>query len=164
MIVRFLWLLSDPYHLLFCLHSDIVNSGAIGSFIAIALNHEGKLRSMAIEAIRVLSEDTSPNRRTRSQLCEEGAAMSLGRALKDDVTKLHSSITPSRRKIVDGADHSLDELHDALCALANILEPIQPGNDATTKLRFVSSISDPTQNLIQGCIETAESGGLDSLL
>lgn len=143
---------------------DIVNSGAIGSFIAIALNHEGKLRSMAIEAIRVLSEDTSPNRRTRSQLCEEGAAMSLGRALKDDVTALHSSIKPARRRTVGGTDHSLDELHDALCALANILEPIQPGNNTATKLRFVSSISDPTQNLIQGCIETAESGGLDSLL
>ena len=141
-----------------------MNSGAIGSFIAIALNHEGKLRSMAIEAIRVLSEDTSPNRRTRSQLCEEGAAMSLGRALKNDVTDLHSAISSSNGRVNAGANQNLDELHDALCALANILEPIQPGNNAATKLRFVSSISDPTENLIQGCIETSESGGLDSLL
>jgi CHAT domain/Leucine Rich repeat len=146
----------------FC--SDIVNSGAIGSFIAIAANHEGKLRSMAIEAIRVLSEDTSPNRRTRSQLCEEGAAMALGRALKDGVTGLHNAMKPSRESIGLGGGLSIDELHDALCALANILEPVQPGNSGTTKLRFVPSNSDPTQNLIQGCIETAESGGLDSLL
>jgi len=120
---------------------------------------------MAIEAIRVLSEDTSPNRRTRSQLCEEGAAMSLGGALKEAVASLNSSINPLRPEILNTATSSLDELHDALCGLANILEPIQPGNAAaTTRLRFVSSISDPTQNLIQGCIETAESGGLDSLL
>ena len=145
-------------------YSDIVNSGAIGSFIAIAINHEGKLRSMSIEAIRVLSEDTSPNRRTRSQLCEEGAAMALGCALRDDVKALHNSLNRPARANGSIKELSLDELHDALCALANILEPIQPGNNPTTKLRYVPSNSDPTQNLIQGCIETAESGGLDSLL
>jgi hypothetical protein len=151
----------NTYLCLYIYYSDIVNSGAIGSFISIAADHGGKLRSMAIDAIRVLSEDTSPNRRTRSQLCEEGAAKALGRALKDDVKDLHNSIRPSAR---GKNEHSLDELHDALCALANILEPIQPGKSTTTKLRYVPSNSDPTQNLIQGCIETAESGGLDSLL
>ena len=144
--------------------SDIVNSGAIGSFISIATEHDGKLRAMAIEAMRVLSEDTSSKRRTRIQLCEEGAANSLGRTLLDDVKELHDVIKFSSRGKNNDVLQSLSELHDALCTLANILEPIQPGKSTTTKLLFVPTNSDPSQHLIKGCIQIVESGGLDSLL
>lgn len=128
---------------------------------------------MAIEAIRVLSEDTNSNRRTRNQLCEEGAGRAIGSALKSDVKILHNTLKPMGRKkigrILSGQSKcdislSVEELHDALCALANILEPIPSEKSENSKLRYVASESSPTETLIQGCLEIAESGGLGSLL
>jgi hypothetical protein len=69
-------------------HSDIVNSGALASIVSIALNGHGQLRLVAIQTLRVISEDISPSRQTRLQLCDESAAHALGVTLKDDVETL----------------------------------------------------------------------------
>ena len=62
-------------------------------------------------------------------------------------------------------EDSLKELNEALCALANIFDPAQEGY-APKSDRAVSSSSfkDPQRLLIKGCLETANSGGLESLL
>lgn len=152
----------------------IVNSGALGSVIAIALNNNGQLRAMSIEAIRVLSEDRNPNRRTRLQFVEDGAARALGRALQDDVKRLrqaHRILATGRggQTAADNFSSVLEsvfmEVHDALCGLANILEPIEERKVAAPELmRNSSTYVSPQSVLNQGCIETAESGGLISLL
>ena len=65
-----------------------MEGGAISSFVSIAQNNRGKLRSIAVQALRVISEDISSCRQTRLQLCEDAAARALGTTLKDDVDKL----------------------------------------------------------------------------
>ena len=75
--------------------------GALASFVAIALQHEGKLRSVAVEAIRVLSEDISPSRQTRLRLCEDGATKALGLALRDSVERLSMFLEGTNRFQVD---------------------------------------------------------------
>jgi NACHT domain/CHAT domain len=154
--------------------SDIVNSGAIGSFIAIAQENDGELRAMAIEAIRVLSEDRNPLRRTRLQFVEEGAARALGRALQHDTDRLREALEAVAKgdKRGEGCDEFssvLDsvfmEINDALSGMANILEPIEDRKLSSTELvRATSNNATPESILNQGCIETAESGGLVSLL
>jgi hypothetical protein len=61
---------------------------------------------------------------------------------------------------------SSKELHDALCALANILDPVP--EDPLPTVNHRRSISaenkDPKQLLIRGCLEMTETGGLESLL
>lgn len=155
-------------------HRDIVNSGAIGSFIAIALENDGELRAMSIEAIRVLSEDRNPNRRTRLQFVEDGAAKALGRALQDDVTRLRGALisvsaqgaaSESANDFASLLETVFMEVHDALCGLANILEPIEERKMTMPDLhRNASTYVSPQVILNQGCMETAVSGGLISLL
>ena len=151
-------------------YSDIVNSGAIGSFITIARDNCGQLRAMAVEAIRVLSEDRSPGRRTRLQFVEEGAARALGRTLQHDVDCLREANSMDRSEgtqdfssVLEG---NLMELHDALCGLANIFEPIEERRMTAPEVKRQSSNFEETPQSIlsQGCLETAESGGLLSLL
>jgi hypothetical protein len=151
--------------LLFHYHcSDIVNSGAVGTFTSIAQKHQGKLRTVAIGAIRVLSEDISPKRQTRLQLCEDGAAKALGITLRDDVGML-CKVLQGGDNVTLLPDDSLKELHDALCALANILDPVQEDSlPALIHRRSISETKDPKQLLIRGCLEMTESGGLESLL
>jgi len=139
-----------------------VARGALASFVAIALQHEGKLRSVAIEAIRVLSEDTSPSRQTRLRLCEDGAAKALGFALRDSVGRLSDAL---RGNGFNPLGPDVKELHEALCSLANILDPILEGRLTMPKqIRQVSNHVDPQKTLIDCCSQTKESGGLESLL
>ncbi|CAB9497604.1 expressed unknown protein [Seminavis robusta] len=153
---------------------DIVNSGAIGSFIAIAQENDGELRAMAIEAIRVLSEDRSPSRRTRLQFVEEGAARALGRALHFDIGRMRQALRVATiggrgedayKEFSSVLDAVFMEVHDALCGMANIMEPIEePKTPGPDLMRASSNYVAPENILNQGCIETAESGGLVSLL
>jgi hypothetical protein len=145
-------------------YSDIVNSGAVGSFISIALEHQGKLRSVAVGALRVLSEDISPSRQTRLQLCEDGAVVALGITLRDDVGTL-CKVLKGSDEVTILPEESRNELHAALCALANIFDPVQERSKSTLEQRrHISATKDPVKLLIQGCVEMTETGGLESLL
>lgn len=144
--------------------SNIIESGAIESFVEIALTHRGKLRSVAVEALRVLSEDISPSRQTRGQLCYHNAAEALGVALKESVEKNGELLQTSANW---GAQHHqiVKELHETLCALANILDPIPEGAAASPlHHRQASDGRDTRKLLINGCMQTTDSGGLESLL
>ena len=90
--------------------SDIVNSGVIASIISIALNGSGQLRLVAVQTLRVISEDTSPSRQTRLQLCDYSAAMSLGATLKDDVGKLSTMLLSELIDIPPNKENSLKEV------------------------------------------------------
>jgi len=60
---------------------------------------------------------------------------------------------------------SIKEIHEALCALANILDPLLPDSPSLPQYhRQLSELPDTRKLLMTGCIETAESGGLESLL
>jgi hypothetical protein len=65
--------------------SDIIEGcWAHGLFVQIALDHEGKLRSVLVEALQVLtSEDTDSICWTRLQLCSTGAAEAFGTTIKN---------------------------------------------------------------------------------
>lgn len=120
----------------------------------------GELRLMAIQALRVLSEDTSRKRQTRLQLCTDGAADALGHVLKEDASYLTAYLKSNASHEVINKDLVVG-LHQALIALANILEPIQvEGSPSMPPLAH----RDPTKVLVDGCIETTRSGGLEGLL
>lgn len=150
--------------------SEIVDGWAHGSFIQIAMEHKGKLRSIAVEALRVLSEDTDPKRQTRLHLCSAGAAEALGKTLKDDVRKITLLKSPEKLDAsindVDGTFYnSVKGIHEALCALANILEPPKSlSKSRHNKQLLQSHFPNPKETLIKGCVDTAESGGLESLI
>ena len=132
------------------------------------MEHKGKLRSIAVEALRVLSEDTDPKRQTRLHLCSAGAAEALGKTLKDNVPKigLLKSSAKVDASINDPDGHfynSVKEIHEALCALANILEPPKPLSKSRQGKQLLH-FPNPKETLIKGCVDTAESGGLKSLI
>lgn len=157
--------------------SDIVHGGAIGQFVAMARScNRGMLRAMSIEALRVISEDKNPTRLTRLQLCEDGAVEALGRVLKDDVCDVcnmlrrHDRVEEfiMERQASDQLSPSgvVRELHQALCALANILDLAEGIAGALPPvLQYTQSrLESYETTLIRGCIQTAQSGGLLSLL
>lgn len=119
-----------------------------------------KLRSMAVEALRVLSEDISLGRQTRGQLCSHGAPKALGVALKDIVER-HSVMLQSSSDLLFSHPEMIRELHEALCGLANILDPLPEGSH-----NFSLEVSDDGEDTLKlnGCIQTAQSGGLEALL
>lgn len=130
---------------------------------------------MAIEAIRVLSEDRNLNRRTRLQFCEDGAAKALGRALQDDIAKLSAAsksnsadedVKDVAQKLSRVIEDVFVEVHAALCGLANILEPIEdPLTLAAPDLEHEEAAFFERERILgNGCIQTCESGGLVSLL
>lgn len=140
--------------------SDIVNRGAIASLVAIASAKRENLRMIAIETLRVLSEDVSPSRGTRLQLCEDGAARALGETLMDCLSR-------TDKYGLDLSDVDLEQLYRALCALSNILDPTYEG---TIDSHRDSSVGDAsgllrTKSLLNAsCRQTIESGGLQSML
>lgn len=142
--------------------SDIVERGAIGSLVEIALQHKGKLRAVAVESLRVLSEDISPKRQTRLKLCDDGAARAIGNMLKDTLPSVENTLRNQQKADRDLMHH----LHEGLCALSNLLDPL-PGSlssSRTRNTRQVSNSRDPNQMLVTACINVIESGGLDSLI
>ena len=159
--------------------SDIVDGGAISQFVAMARsNTQGKLRSMAVEAIRVLSEDNLKSRKTRLRLCEDGAAGALGHVLKDDVegdgsvgvlVRLAKNEQDNNYngKVTTQDEAVIKELHQALCAWANILDRNEKTSNAFVLSNQVSStslIEGAEEILVKGCSEFLETGGLESLL
>jgi Leucine Rich repeat len=156
---------------------------------------------VAIEAIRVLSEDLSPIRRTRLHLCEDGASAALGKALRECVSKLRkcleqfsenasstqiesrnedwvvktrvsfdddnaeSLVTAQRDQycLLHPSQRNIRLLHESLCALANILDPIQDSSSYNLGSSH-GPVSGSKELLINGCLQTVESGGLESLL
>ena len=153
--------------------NDIVNGGAIIPLVQMATSRErGKLRSMSIEALRVISEDTSPARLTRLQLCEHRAAKALGNVLQDDVKVVGRYLLSNGRELMvenlkKVPTDVVHELHQALCALANMLDPTEAfSGQVSSQYQHHSSIrlQDAEKTLIQGCIQIAKSGGLQSLL
>ena len=133
--------------------------------VQIALTHQGALRSVAIEALRVLSEDTDRSRLTRLQLCEADAAKALGTTLRE--------CFPALVPLLDiegyGADFhdpksplimSVKDVHEALRALANIFE--EPAEGAT---KYSGQLSmSPTEVLNKGWLDMVESDGMESLI
>ena len=159
--------------------SSVIVEGALGPFLSMAESQErGKLRMTSIEALRVISEDVKPSRNIRSTLCKNGAAEALGRVLREDVDVLcrvlklgcADIIVPPQNDIAASVEESSDhdtllELYHALCALANILEPAQSDLGIVPSFDSGAPDSVDTQEaLLIGCFQTAESGGLQSLL
>lgn len=138
--------------------SDLAD-GAIAPFVSIARTRQGNLRSIAIEALRVISEDVSPVRQTRLLLCEGGAASALGFSLQED-SKLVTDKRTWDRAFMSLSPDDLKRLHHSVCALANILDPVQ---DSAKSVRMGVG-ADPLPRLLQGCIDTARDGGLDAML
>ena len=147
--------------------NDIVNGGAISILVGMAgSSGRGKLRSMSIEALRVLSEDTSPKRLTRLQLCDQ-AAKALGDVLQDDVGVLRRLLQNGNElsvaELSDMPEDVIRELHQALCALANILNPSGVLAGPVSQNHMLR-LTDAEKILVHGCIQITSSGGLQSLL
>lgn len=148
--------------------NDIVNGGAISILVKMASSDErGKLRSMSIEALRVLSEDTSPRRITRLRLCDDKAAAALGNVLQDNVGVVRELLHHGREMTVANLSEMtadvIQELHQALCALANMLNPTEATAGQVSQMH-TSMLTDAAQILIQGCMQISSSGGIQSLL
>jgi hypothetical protein len=141
--------------------SDILESGAVDQFVAIARDRKDRLRSIAVEGLRIISEDVSLTRQTRLRLCKDGAAAALGAVLKDIVDPMPAKFHLNQAVMGLSQDEK-KQLQEGLCALANILEPVQD----TSRRRRLSShvLLDTNTVLIEGCIDTATHGGLDSIL
>ncbi|KAL7574643.1 hypothetical protein ACA910_002992 [Epithemia clementina (nom. ined.)] len=155
--------------------NDIVARGAIASFVSIALKKQGKLRIIAIETLGVLSEDVSPSRGTRLQLCEDGAARALGKTLMDCLVRVPSQDSRGQKNSIDNylfekdlrifTDEEVEQLYHALCALSNILDPTMEGTlSRTTSSLDVTEGLRPRSLLARSCRQTIESGGLESML
>uniref|UniRef100_A0A7S2Y1W9 NACHT domain-containing protein n=1 Tax=Entomoneis paludosa TaxID=265537 RepID=A0A7S2Y1W9_9STRA len=141
--------------------NDIVARGAIASFVAIALDKRGKLRMIAIETLGVLSEDVSPNRGARLQLCEDGAALALGRTMLDCMRRVDDAGG------IKFGDEDLEQLYQALCALSNILDPNYNYEGALSRSTSNPDAGDtprPKSLLVNSCLQAIESGGLKSML
>eukprot|EP00536_Pseudo-nitzschia_multiseries_P005081 jgi/Psemu1/318558/estExt_fgenesh1_pm.C_920001 len=151
---------------------DIINGCAHGSFVQIALDHKGNLRSISIEALRVLSEDTDSYRQTRLQLCNVGAAETLGSTIKDNASIIellsHSDETHTS-ELLRGLEVDVDRIacvkdtYRALRALANILEPQRESKKSQNSRRMDPEIK-PNELLVKGCLDLASSGGLPGIL
>lgn len=128
----------------------------------IALQHKGQLRAVAIESLRVLSEDISPRRQTRLKLCDDRAALAIGTMLMDMLPSVESALEREGSVSSDTIYH----LHEGLCALSNLLDPLTGtlNSTRTRNSRQVSNPRDPNQMLITACFHIIESGGLDSLI
>lgn len=128
----------------------------------IALQHKNQLRAVAIESLRVLSEDISPRRQTRLKLCDDRAALAVGTMLMDMLPSLETTLG----KGGDDCSDVIYHVHEGLCALSNLLDPLTGTlNSARTRnARQVSNPRDPDQMLVTACIHVIESGGLDSLI
>lgn len=144
---------------------DIVQRGAVASLVAIVLERQGRLKRIAIGVLRVLSEDTSPVRQTRLRICEDGAAAALGKTLKVDVDRLFDALREGGQ-VDRNLTSDLDGIHETLCTLANVLRPIKGGLLQSSACHRSASNEEhvSTKLLIEGCFQTVQSGGLESLL
>ena len=91
--------------------------------------------------------------------------MALGVTLKNNIALLGDTLQ-NESVVPRELQHSLWDIQEALCALGNIFDPDQENTPMTHSVREISSssVKDPQQLLTKGCLETANSGGLDSLI
>lgn len=152
--------------------SDIIEGGAHGSFVQIALEHHGKLRSISVEALRVLSEDTDSYRQTRLQLCRVGATETLGLTVKDNASIIelltrsndtHTSVTLGYFENDATLITCVKDTYRALRALANILEPQRTSKKSKNIQRMDPQLK-ANELLVKGCLDLASSGGLAGIL
>jgi len=148
--------------------NEILEGWAHGSFVQIALEHRGKLRSVSVEALRVLSEDTDPVRQTRLQLCGAGAGEALGKTLGAEISDIRSLANPNT-EATQSLHPAAKDIHEALRGLANILEPqkeLKSSRRSSSANRRLSHahVLDAKDSLIKGCLDTVRSGGLDGLI
>ncbi len=138
----------------------------------IALEHRGKLRSISVEALRVLSEDTDSFRQTRLQLCRVGATETLGATVKDNayIIELLSRSNETYTEEVRGCFENdatlmtcVKDTYRALRALANILEP-QRTSKKSRNIRRMDPQLVANELLVKGCLDLASSGGLSGIL
>jgi hypothetical protein len=116
---------------------------------------------MAVEGIRVLSEDVSPRRLTRAKLCRDGAVGALGIALWDGVESSREILrnqTPSTW--LDQIE--LKDIHESLAALGNILDPLPEG--VSVGYHLTADGMDIPKLLLEGCKQITDHGGLNALL
>ena len=138
-------------------HSSSICNSSISStapFAAIAIDHQNKLRPVAVEALCVMALDACPVRRTRSSLCEGGAGKALAIALREAVRD-HSLESPSVPRHGDLSDHYI--LIQILHAVSNIL-------DAENEQNPTYLTSGPGSYLIRACEEITHFEGLDAIL
>ena len=164
-------------------YSDILECGALEPFVAMAMSrNRGKLRLMSVEALRIISEDVRIGQWTRQKLCNAGAAYACGTVLKQDVSVVYSMLQPPKSNMCEQSKSSDDiseeiqperapllELYHALHALANMLEPSTQQEEEALSLvvKFGDQDFTPTpcqDTLVKACMQTAESGGVESLL
>ncbi|KAG7364310.1 NACHT domain containing protein [Nitzschia inconspicua] len=151
--------------------NEIVEGWAHGSFVHIALKHTGKLRSVSVEALRVLSEDTSPSRKTRLHLCGAGAAEALGATIKSNELAIKALEFDEHNDIIAHIGEevvlpAIKDTYEALRALANILEPPKSHDSkmADIERSFSRLEMNPKELLVKGCVDVAKSGGLSGIL
>ena len=152
--------------------SDILQGWAHGSFVQIALEHNGKLRSIAVEALRVLSEDNDSFRQTRLQLCRVGATETLGLTVKDNayIIELLSRSNETHASELLGYFENdaalitcVKDTYRALRALANILEPQRTSKKSQNIQRMDPQLK-ANELLVKGCLDLASSGGLAGII
>ena len=163
---------------MFDLGSDIIRFGAIEPFISMAMSEErGKLRLLSVQALCVLSEDEKPDRMTRQKLCEAGIAIAFGNVLRQDVRFLYEIMQKMMLydcEISDEESNSnelfgeeiLLELYRSLHTFANILEPVYK-EDEKWLYEYepkTNAVAGHRSMLTKVCLQSAQSGGLDSLL
>jgi hypothetical protein len=143
----------------------MIEGWAHGSFVQIALEHQGRLRSVSIEALRVLSEDTNRIRQTRLQLCRANAAAAVGKTLRDNLGDLmplaeSTRFGPEFNDPKGSLYKSVKDVHEALRALSNILEPPPKRSTKHSQAQGIN----PKEMLIKGCMDLVQSEGMDPLI
>ena len=152
------------YPELFWPFSEILEGWAHGSFIQMALCHTGKLRSVSVEALRILSEDTDQTRQTRLQLCNAGAGKALGKTVHDvglEIQLLRNAY------LCDTHGHlgfCVKDVYDALRGLANMLEPPQEAFRSRDRRQSGEPPLNANKMLIKGCVDLVKSGALECIL
>jgi len=141
----------------------ILEAGAIEPIVSLAKSSSGKHRVLAVEALRVLSEDVHNS--TRFLLCNRGAASALGLALRDLSSSVPSDRALDRAFMSFGKDPlRLKGLQHAVYALANILDPYQKDEKRFFRRESLNITEEISSDIEQGCIDTARDGGLESIL
>lgn len=149
--------------------SDILEGWAHGSLAQIAISHSGKLRSVSVEALRVLSEDIDQTRQTRLQLCGAGAGRAFGKTLTDDGFGLEILKSPEISDLIvsdsgGGLTFSIIDIHEALRGAANLLEPIKDTSRSSQRRLSNDQPLNSREMLIKGCVDLIKSGALESVL
>eukprot|EP00934_Nitzschia_sp_Nitz4_P002509 Nitzschia sp. Nitz4//scaffold39_size137210//43905//51277//NITZ4_003195-RA/size137210-augustus-gene-0.188-mRNA-1//-1//CDS//3329550371//2499//frame0 len=147
---------------------EILEGWAHGSFVQIAMERDGSLRSVAVEALRVLSEDPSPIRQTRLQLCGVGAAEALGCVLRNDMTEIlplkeDAMMNSGAFDIEKSLISAVKDVFEALCGLANILEAPKK-NPRSHHVSSGVHMLDPREMLSKGCTDVVKSGGMECII